>query len=85
MKIFVIHTKANLCANNSDNKMWIVADNVETANIIAKQHTRQPIMGIEEFDVQNEVIFATERIKSEYQLKGMTDSWYSSEKYYYRS
>lgn len=42
MKIFVIHTKANLCANNSDNKMWIVADNTETAKIIAKQHTRQP-------------------------------------------
>lgn len=40
MKIFVIHTKANLCANNSDNKMWIVADNAETAKIIAKQHTR---------------------------------------------
>ena len=35
MKIFVIHTKANLCANNSDNKMWIVADNAETAKIIA--------------------------------------------------
>lgn len=45
MKIFVIHTKANLCANNSDNKMWIVVDNAETAKIIAKQHTRQPYHG----------------------------------------
>ena len=83
MKIFVVHTRGTACANNSDNKMWIVAEDAEIAKNIAKQHTQQPIMGIEEFNVENEVIFATERLKSYYQLKDMTSSYYSSDKYYY--
>jgi len=75
MKIFVVHIFAGCCNNNSDGKMWIVAENATIAKIIAKQHTRQPIMYIEEFNVENEVIFSTERLNTHYQLKNKTNSW----------
>ena len=85
MKIFVIHTKANLCANTLTTKCGLLQIMPKLQRLLQNSILDNLSWRIEEFDVQNEVIFATERIESEYQLKGMTDSWYSSEKYYYRS
>ena len=85
MKIFIVHIYQNLCANNSDGKMWIVAENAEIAKIIAKQHTNKPIIGIDEFEVENEVIFSTVEIRFNYKMKMMTDNYGDLGKNYYYS
>ena len=75
MKIFIVHFNLGCCKNNSDGKMWVVAVNEEIAKIIAKQHTLMPITLVEEYDVENEIIFSTFHINSVYKLKSKTDNW----------
>lgn len=64
MKIFVVHVNIGCCQNNSDGKMWVVANDKETAKIIAKQHITYPITLVEEYPVENEVIFSSFYINS---------------------
>jgi len=75
MKIFVVHVNVGCCQNNSDGKMWIVAENEDMAKIIVKQHTQHPITFVEEYTLNNEVLFSTFRTQLDYKLKGKTDNW----------
>lgn len=75
MKIFIVHVYGYCCVNNSDCKIWVVAENADIAKIIVKQHTEHEIMFVEEFDVENEVIFSSARLMSNYKLKYQTDDF----------
>ena len=75
MKIFIVYVNLGCCQNNSDGKMWIVADNEGMAKEIAKQHTKHPITLVEEYMLNNEVLFSTFRTQVNYKLKGKTDNW----------
>lgn len=82
MKLFIVHVYLGCCANNSDGKIWVSADNQETAKIIVKQHTKQPITKVEEFNLENEIIYSSCNLDSKYQLKYQTDNWgYLPEEY----
>jgi excinuclease UvrABC helicase subunit UvrB len=75
MKIYVVHAYLGCCANNSDGKMWIVADDIKTAIKIAKQNTDYKLGKIEEYNFENEMIFSTFRTKSSYRLENKKDNW----------
>jgi len=75
MKIFVIHVNTGCCQNNSDGKIWVIAENDNVAKIIVKQHTKFPITLVEEYSLNNEVLFSTFPIQTNYKLKMETDNW----------
>jgi len=75
MKIFIVHVNLGCCQNNSDGKMRIVADNEDMAKEIAKQYTKHPITLVEDYSLNNEVLFSTFRTQANYKLKGKTDNW----------
>jgi len=75
MKIFIVHVNLGCCQNNSDGKMWVVAENEDMAKEITKQHSQHPITLIEEYVLNNEVLFSTFRTQINYKLKSKTDNW----------
>jgi len=75
MKIFIVHVNVGCCTNNSDGKMWIVAENEDIAKNIVKQNTQHPITLVEEYTLNNEILFSTFRTQTNYKLKGKTDNW----------
>lgn len=81
MKIFIVHVFVGCCANNSDGKIWVTAKDEEMARVIVKQKTNYPITKVEEFDLENEVVFSSFD-DFYYRLKGQTDDWgYLPEEY----
>lgn len=70
-----MHVNVGCCRNNSDGKLWIVAENEDMAKIIAEQHTKHPITLVEEYILNNEVLFSTFHTQTNYKLKGKTDNW----------
>jgi len=75
MKIFIMHFNLGCCSNNSDGKVWIVAESEQEAIIIAEQNVSESITLIEEYNVENEIIFSSFGIKGTYRLKNKTDNW----------
>jgi len=75
MKIFVVHFNLGCCQNNSDGKIWVVADNEDMAKRIAKRHTQYPITLVEEYILNNEVLFSSFHTQNNYKLKGKIDNW----------
>jgi hypothetical protein len=75
MKIFVVHVNLGCCQNNSDGKMWVIAKNVDDAKAIIKQYTQYPITLIEEYSLNNELLFSTFHIENNYKLKSKTNNW----------
>jgi len=53
----------------------VAADNEDMAKIIAKRHTKHPITLIEDYLLNNEVLFSTFRTQINYKLKGKIDNW----------
>lgn len=75
MKIFVAHVNLGCCTNNSDGKLWVVAENESMAKAIIKAHTDREIVGFEEFEIENELLFSSFNVDGNYQLKSKTDNW----------
>lgn len=75
MKLFVVHFNIGCCANNSDGKMWVVAESEYSAKIIANGHTNYSITYVEEYNVANELIFSSFHCSGNYKMKDKTDNY----------
>lgn len=74
MKVFVVHFNLGCCSNNSDGKVWVVAENKESAIEIAEQKANRIHTLVEEFHLENEVLFTTFDNR-DFKLCGKTDNW----------
>lgn len=81
MKLFIVHFNICCCANNSDGKMWVVAESKEKAEEIAlKEVSRQQnffkLTYTESFEAKNEIIYSSfNRNDLKSRFKKFFDNW----------
>lgn len=81
-KIFIVHVFLGCCANNSDGKLFIIANTEDDARRVATQATKYPITIIESYFLNNEVVYSSFKTDKSYRLQNKTDNWgYLPEQY----
>ena len=80
--LFIVHVFLNCGANNSDGKLFIVADTEEDARRVATETTKQPITMVESYSLNSEVVYSSFKTDNPYRFQNKTDNWgYLPEEY----